>query len=57
MHVKSELGIGSEFVFKIPTLKCVIEKELSDTSKHSKDPNELILRMQVAFSDIYLGHE
>ena len=56
IEVKSELGIGSEFKIKLPV------KVLSDDSNIDKvyfnnDYHDLVKRMNIEFSDIYIGND
>lgn len=53
IEVKSELGIGSEFTIKLPIRVLSDEYNLSK-SYFDNDSNELVKRMNIEFSDIYL---
>ena len=53
IEVKSELGIGSEFKIKLP-VKVLSEEHDFNKEYFDNDSNDLVKRMNIEFSDIYL---
>ena len=53
IEVKSELGIGSEFKIKLP-VKVLSEEHDFNKEYFDNDSDDLVKRMNIEFSDIYL---
>lgn len=52
IEVKSELGVGSEFIIKLP-LKILSDDSNIDKVYFNNDYHDLVKRMNIEFSDIY----
>lgn len=52
IYVKSQIGIGSEFIIKLPVK--LIKSEISEHNQAGISLNKNIEKMQIEFSDIYL---
>lgn len=53
IQVKSELGVGSEFIVKLPVKILDDDSDLNNVY-FNNDSHDLVKRMNIEFSDIYL---
>ena len=53
IEVKSEVGVGSEFIVKLPVTVLNDDNNLN-RSDYEEISNEMLTRMEIEFSDIYL---
>ncbi len=56
IEVKSELGVGSEFIIKLP-VKILSDDSNIDKVYFNNDYHDLVKRMNIEFSDIYIGND
>ena len=56
IEVKSELGAGSEFIIKLP-VKILSDDSNIDKVYFNNDYHDLVKRMNIEFSDIYIGND
>lgn len=56
IEVKSELGGGSEFIIKLP-VKILSDDSNIDKVYFNNDYHDLVKRMNIEFSDIYIGND
>ena len=56
IEVKSELGVGSEFIIKLP-VKILSDDSNIDKVYFNNDYHDLVKRMNIEFSDLYIGND